>query len=138
MFTLNTDFGRKVERRIQAEQDIWLTTSGEDGTPQPRPVWFWWDGETFLIYSQTTAHKVKHIQKNPNVALNFNEGGKETDVVVFIGTARIDPDAPPAHQHKEYFNKYRSGIKSLNSTPEQFSAEYPIAIRVTPKSLRGW
>lgn len=138
MFSLDTKFGRKVKRRIKKEQEIWLTTSGSDGTPQPRPVWFWWDGESFLIYSQSFAHKLKHLAKNKNVALHFNSGNPDADVVVMHGTAEIDENAPAPHKHKQYFKKYREGIKDLKMTPEQFSAEYPVAIRVTPHSLRGW
>ena len=41
---------------------IWLTTVRPDGRPEPSPVWFLWDGETFLIYSQNSS----------KVALNFD------------------------------------------------------------------
>lgn len=138
MINLNTKFGRQVKRRLKQEQEIWLTTTGSDGTPQPRPVWFWWDGNTFLIYSQTFAHKLKHIERNRHVALHFNTGSPTADVVVFLGTAAIDPVAPAPHKHRLYLKKYRDGIAGLNMTPEEFSIEYPIAIRVTPSALRGW
>ena len=45
----STEFGARVERRLPDERIIWLTTVGPDNTPQPSPVWFFWDGETFLI-----------------------------------------------------------------------------------------
>lgn len=138
MINLNTFFGRKVKRRLKAEQEIWLTTVDQNNIPQPRPVWFWWDGQTFLIYSQPTAHKLKHIARNANVALHFNTGGKDAGVVVFLGHAALDPIAPPPHKHRAYFAKYRKGIKDLDMTPEQFSAEYSVAIRVTPTKVRGW
>lgn len=138
MIDLNTKFGRNVKRRLKAEQEIWLTTTGPDGTPQPRPVWFWWDGESFVIYSQTKAHKLKHIAKNDKVALHFNSGNPDADVVVFHGTAEVDASAPAPHLNKSYFRKYREGIQGLKMTPEEFSAEYPVAIRVTPYALRGW
>ena len=138
MVNLDTKFGRKVKRRIKTEQEIWLTTAGLDGTPQPRPVWFIWDGESFLIYSQTTAHKLKHIRNNNKVALNFNSGGHDPDVVVFHGTAEVDESAPLPHVNKPYYRKYKEGIKGINMTPEQFSAEYPVAIRVTPYAVRGF
>lgn len=140
MIELDTKFGRKVKRRLRSEQEIWLTTTGTDGMPQPRPVWFWWDGESLLIYSQTKAHKLKHIAKHNKVALNFNTGAGEgeADVVVFLGTAVVDKNAPAPHLNKPYFKKYRQGIQDLKMTPQEFSAEYPVAIRVTPFALRGW
>lgn len=138
MLDLNTKFGRKVKRRLKNEQEIWLTTTDANGIPQPRPVWFWWDGETFLIYSEPDAHKLKHITKNPNVALNFNTAPDDGGVVVFTGTAALAPDAPPSYQHKAYLGKYRQGIKDLKMTPEEFSARWSVAFRVTPEKVRGW
>lgn len=138
MLNLNTKFGRLVKRRLKNEQEIWLTTIGSDGTPQPRPVWFWWDGETFLIYSKADAHKIKHIARNPNVVLNFNSTNKDGGVVVFHGTAAVDFDAPAPLKQRAYFRKYKQGIRDINLTPGQFAQDYRVAIRITPTALRGW
>lgn len=137
MIDWNTKFARKVKKRLKNEQEIWLTTTGANGSPQPRPVWFWWDGETFLVYSQTKAHKLKHISKHNKVALNLNSGNPDADVVVFHGTAAIDPAAPSPTKHRKYFKKYRQGIRDINMTPDSFDAEYCVAIRITPDTLRG-
>jgi hypothetical protein len=59
-------------------------------------------------------------------------------VIIFVGTAAIDADAPSAHKVPAYLRKYRAGIKALGMTPAQFSQEYSVAIRVTPTALRGW
>jgi PPOX class probable F420-dependent enzyme len=110
------------------------------GTPQPRPVWFIWDGDSFLIYSQAKAFKVKHIRKNPQVALHFNtqdELGEER-IIIFSGKARIDKKLTPANQQRVYMKKYRTGITRLGATPEGFAGEYSVAIRITPTNLRGW
>jgi PPOX class probable F420-dependent enzyme len=139
MIDLTTKFGRKVKRHLKQEYVIWLTTTGSDLSPQPRPVWFIWEGSSFLIFSQPHAHKVQHIAARPQVALHFNtdETG-DTDVIIFVGTAAIDTSVPPAHKVRAYLTKYRTGIKELDMTPEQFSREYSVAIRVTPTALRGW
>jgi PPOX class probable F420-dependent enzyme len=139
MIDLTSKFGRKVQRHLKADYFIWFTTVGRDLTPQPRPVWFIWEHDSFLIYSQPGARKVQHLKANPNVALHFNadELG-ENEVIVFIGTAVINPNELPAHKMSPYLKKYRGGIKALGSTPDQLAQEYSVAIRVTPISLRGW
>jgi hypothetical protein len=43
-----------------------------------------------------------------------------------------------AHKVPAYLRKYRNGIKELGMTPEQFSSNYSVAIRIKPSSLRGW
>ena len=40
----STEFGKRVEQRLRDEQIGWIVTVGTDGTPQPSPVWFLWDG----------------------------------------------------------------------------------------------
>jgi PPOX class probable F420-dependent enzyme len=47
-----TEAGGHAERRLREEQLIWMTTVRSDGQPQSVPVWFFWDGEKFLVYSQ--------------------------------------------------------------------------------------
>jgi PPOX class probable F420-dependent enzyme len=138
MFDINTEFGARVAQRLDEESVIWLTTVRDDSTPQPTPVWFLWDGESFLIYSQPQAYKIRNITRNPRVTLNFNSDKHGNDVIVFRGSASIDPSIPPADQVPAYIEKYRSGIKELGSTPAEFAGEYSIAIRVHPTRLRGF
>src|SRR5258706_10176702 len=142
MLDLTSKFGRFVKKHLKSEYFIWLTTVDSTGTPQPRPVWFIWENDTILIFSQARAHKVKHIRKNANVALNFNTEDKDGEkrLIIITGTAKVDKKALSANKIPAYIRKYKSGITNLNSsaTPEEFSAEYSVAIRITPTNLRGW
>jgi PPOX class probable F420-dependent enzyme len=139
MIDLSTEFGRAVAHHLENQYVIWLTTVDKKLTPQPRPVWFLWDGETVLIYSQPTAYKVKHIRSHPNVSLHFNtdETG-DKHVIILTGRAIIDSNGLPAHRIPAYLKKYESGILGLDMTPESFSSEYSTSIRITPADVRGW
>ena len=129
----------KAKRLARQEYVIWLTTVDSTNTPQPRPVWFVRDKDSFLIFSQPNAHKVAHIKKNSFVSLHFNtDKTGDQDVIVYTGIASIDKTVKPAQKVPAYFRKYKSGIKDLGMTLEQFGAEYSVAIRVKPSSLRGW
>jgi PPOX class probable F420-dependent enzyme len=132
-----TEFGQRVERRLRDETIGWLTTVGADGTPQPSPIWFLWDGQTILIYSQPNTPKLRNIERNPRVALNLDGDGRGGDIVVLTGEARVDRDAPGAADHTEYLEKYRQGIERIGMTPKQFAASYSVPIRMTPTKLRG-
>lgn len=133
-----SEFGARVARRLREETIIWLTTVRADGRPQPSPVWFLWDGETVLIYSQPDKPKVRNIARNPKVALHFDGNGRGGDIVVLDGEARVAPDAPPADLIPELVEKYREGIARLGGTPASFAREYSVAIRVTPAKVRGF
>ena len=133
-----SEFGSRVERRLRDERVIWLTTVRSDGLPQPSPVWFLWDGQTFLIYSQPNKPKLQNIEANPGVALNLNSDEQGDDVVIFAGKAEIVKDAPAAHEVPAYLAKYRDAIAGIGMTPESFAQEYSVAVRVVPSQLRGY
>ena len=139
MIDFKTELGRKAKRHLEKEYVIWFTTIGADLTPQPRPVWFIWENDSFLIYSRPDTHKISHLKRHPRVALHFNTDEKaDEDVIVFLGQAEIAPDASSAHEISAYFEKYRTGIANLNMTPGEFSREYSVAIRVRSIQVRGW
>jgi PPOX class probable F420-dependent enzyme len=129
-----------AKKHLKSEYFVWLTTVDSTGTPQPRPVWFIWEKDSFLIFSKPMAHKLKHIQKNPQASLHFNSADKKAQkrLIIFTGTASIEKNAAPAHKNRAYIKKYKGGITGLDKTPEQFAGEYSVAIRITPAKLRGW
>jgi PPOX class probable F420-dependent enzyme len=139
MIDFTSNFGRAVQGYLKDQYMIWLTTIDSNLVPQPRPVWFIWEEDSFLIFSQAKAYKVAHIRKNPKVALHFNtdETG-DKHVIVFTGEASIDLDHLPAHLVPAYFEKYKDSIAGLDMTPEGFSREYSIAIKIRPAEVRGW
>lgn len=132
-----TDFGKRVERRLREETIIWLTTVRRDGTPQPAPVWFLWDGETVLMYSRPNQQKERNIAHNAKVALHFDGDGRGGDIIVLTGEARIVTDAPPATDVPAYVEKYAESIKRIGMDAASFAAAYSVAIRIMPTNVRG-
>jgi PPOX class probable F420-dependent enzyme len=138
MLDNTTETGARAEGRLREEKIVWLTTVHADGQPQSVPVWFLWDGETFLIYSQTDRQKLRNIRENPRVALNLNSNPHGGDVIRVEGTANIAEDAPPATSVSEYVEKYRSSIARIGFDEEGFARAYSVAIRVTPTRWQPW
>ncbi len=138
MLDFTSPIGQRIQQRLEEEETIWLTTVDASHTPQPRPVWFHWDGETALIFSQSGAAKLRHIARNPRVALNFNTDEDGGDVGVLIGEAHLLQEAPPLARIQAYLKKYAAGIQDIGLTPESMQAEYSAVILVTPTALRGF
>lgn len=134
----NSDVGKKLAERLHKEQVIWLTTVQASGLPVPTPVWFTWDGEGFLIYTQPGSHKIQHIAGNPRAALNLNCDEWGGAVAVFTGEIAQDQSAPPAMHNTAYLEKYKDGIKDIQMTPESFSADYSVPLRFKVKNIRAW
>ena len=127
-----------AERRLRSEPVAWLTTVRADGQAQASPVWFLWDGETFLLYSQPGAQKVRNLAANPKVALHLGDDGNGGDVVSFEGTATVEPDGPRADRVDGYLAKYQAAIEALGYEPGPFARTYSTAIRVRPTRVRVW
>lgn len=138
MWDTTTEFGRRIERRLAEEPIIWLVTTGVDGTPQPSPVWFIWDGATILLYSKPDAPKVRNIQARPRVALHFNTDAGGDDVIVFLGTAAVDSETTTIDNLPAYLAKYSPMIPAIGMTVEEMSATYSMAIRVVVERVRGF
>jgi len=138
MLDVTTEAGARADGRLREEEIAWLTTVRPDGQPQSVPVWFLWDGETFLIYSQSGRQKLKNIARNPRVDLNLNSNAYGGDVVRAEGTAEIVNDVPPANEVGEYLEKYREAIARIGYDPDGFARAYSVALRVTPARWQVW
>lgn len=136
MLTFADEFGLHVLERLKQDPVVWLTTVAKDGTPQPNPVWFYWDGEEVLIYSQPHAAKLKNIARNPKVSIHLEgaaiDGG---DVVVLTGEATIDRVAPPPPAG--YRDKYDDFVKKSGITWKQLHADYSVSITIFLTRYRG-
>ncbi len=122
---------KHAQSRLKKDLAIWLATSGRDGRPHAVPVWFWWDGESFLIYS-VPGQKVRDIEANSNVNLHLNTNPEGEDVVRVDGTAKVVAGHAPAYKMPAYVRKYRELMKGYDWTPRAFSVLYHVAIRVRP------
>lgn len=136
-FDLNSEFGQRVERRLRDEVVIWLTTTGRDGTPQPNPVWFLWDGQSVLVYNRADAARLKHLESRSRVALNFDGDGHGGDIVVLTGRAELTQGETPSDQHPEYLAKYGGLMERVSGSVAEFARGYPVALRVWPDGVRG-
>jgi PPOX class probable F420-dependent enzyme len=135
---LDSPAGARADRRLRTERILWLTTVRTDGQPQASPVWFVWDGETFLIFSQPDAQKLRNLAANPRVAVHVDTDEAGEDVVTIDGTAAVDPDVPSSDQLEEYQVKYREGIQAIGTTPAELARDYSVAIRIRPTRVRTW
>lgn len=138
MLNLDNEKHAAAAARLRTETVIWLTTVAASGQPQSSPVWFWWDGEEFLIYGSKDGQKTRNIAARPRVGLHLDGNGLGGGIVIFECEARNDPDGPPAAEVAEYVAKYGERIQSYGWTLESLARDYPHVIRVRPTRARIW
>jgi PPOX class probable F420-dependent enzyme len=139
MFDPANEFHRRILERLESDRVIWLTTVSPSGQPQPSPVWFWWNGEEFLVYSGATG-RIANLRANPKVALNLDsepENGLE-QITIIEGVARVDPSTPPPGQMPGYLERYDRLITGIGLDRESFSEHYRFPIWIRPLKVRGW
>jgi PPOX class probable F420-dependent enzyme len=133
-----SEFGARAARHLREEVVVWMTTVTPSGAPVPRPVWFIWDGaESVVMYSQPKL-RIRNLEGNSRVALNFDGDGDGGDIVVLSGTATVDGDLPAANDNPDYLAKYDDHIARLDMTPDTFAREYNVRVRIRLTSLKGY
>jgi PPOX class probable F420-dependent enzyme len=134
----STEFGARAARRLREEIIAWLTTVSPQGSPQPVPVWFLWDGDrSLLLYSRPGKPKLRNIEANPRVTLHLDSNGLGGDFVVCRGELRRSDD-PPVDQVDDYIAKYKPRIDELGWTPASFAAQYSVPLRLDIARITGW
>ena len=82
-----------MARHLREDVVVWMTTVTPAGAPLPMPVWFHWDGgEHVVMYSQRGA-RIRNLEANPRVTLNFAGDGGGGDIVV-LSERRRSPLTP--------------------------------------------
>lgn len=138
-----TPFGQRVRARLQNDALIWIVTVGADGRPQPNPVGFCRDGDVdsteLVIYSRPDARRLQHLRERPDkVAFHFDSDGHGQDIVVLHGRVVVDDTHPAIQGWPPYVEKYGPAIERVFGSIAKFSDSYPIALRVTITSVRGF
>ena len=133
----SSEFGARVARHLRDEIVVWMTTVSPAGAPLPMPVWFVWDGAERVSMFSLPGARVRNIEANPHVSLNFHGDGRGGDIVVLSGRARLDRDGPSAAESPDYLAKYDGHIARIGMTPETFAQRYSVPVRIELTRVRG-
>jgi PPOX class probable F420-dependent enzyme len=124
------EFTQEVSERLSSDSYGWLTTVAKSGQPVPKLVWFYFDGNDVIVYSEPNAAKVRHIKNHPRVSLNLDSDGNGSGIIVVGGTAAIDAeDANPLED-----DRYRTKYGELAATfgfSEEFLAAYSVRLKIS-------
>jgi PPOX class probable F420-dependent enzyme len=128
----------RIQRFLDEEPIVWLSTVRPDGTPHIVPVWFWWDGASLLIFSKPNAQKVRNIRAGSTVMLGVGDPDEDFDIGLLEGRAEVlEAETrellPPAH-----LQKYATQMAGIGLTAEEYVETYSLVVRITPSHYLGW
>jgi PPOX class probable F420-dependent enzyme len=130
----------RVERFLETEPVIWLSSIRPDGAPHLVPTWFAWDGEAIVIRSKPHAKKVRNLALDPRAMVALGDAQDDFDVGLLEARAEvtIGDGLPPAPLPPAFVAKYRGQIAELGLSQEEFAATYSATIRLIPARALGW
>jgi PPOX class probable F420-dependent enzyme len=113
-----------------------LATVRPNGSPQLVPMWFLYEDGVMYMSTRTYAAKVKHLQKNPRVAVVVDEmvAPLKNKVVILEGTVEVQTSGVKEITTKIY-HKYM-GIEGAATPVAQQSINTPrVILKITPKKI---
>jgi len=122
---------------IETAVYVWCTTIRADGVPQPTPIWFLRDEDSFYFYTPPDSQKVKNLATNAHIALSFADDVEGEIYFVVTGTAHIDTSLPSPVDNEPYMTKYGAAHYMTETTPAKYAQIFSLPIRVVPARVRG-
>ncbi len=113
-----------------------LATVRPNGTPQVVPMWFLYEDGVMYMSTRTYAAKVKHLKKNPRVAVVVDEmvAPLKNKVVTIEGTVEL-LDTGVKETTTKIYNKYM-GAEGAKTPQAQQSINTPrVILKITPKKM---
>ena len=120
----------RLERFLEREPVIWLSTTSADGAPYLVPTWFVWDGASIVIRSKPHARKVRNLRHDPRTMLALGDAEDDFDVGLLEATAQVETPALADPLPAAFIAKYRDRIAGLGLTPDEFARTYSATIRL--------
>ena len=129
---------QRVQRFLETEPVLWLSTTRADGAPHLVPCWFVWDGEAVTLVSKPGAVKVRNLRADPRAMLALGDAEADFDVSLFEARAELLPEPTPLDLPAGFLAKYEGRIVGLGLTPAQFARTYSQVLRLVPVKALGW
>jgi F420H(2)-dependent biliverdin reductase len=115
----------QAERRLQAEQTLWLATVRPNGRPHLVPIWFVWVAGKIYLCTGADSVKVRNLMQNPHVSLALENGSQP---LVIEGRAR-PIGAAPKPVSEAFKKKYDWNIST--------DSEYNQVVEIEPTKIRS-
>lgn len=124
-----------IAERLRDTLIAWVTTMRPDGRPHLAAVWFFWEGDTILIFSQPNQ-KVRNLRANPSVALALDNTKDGDDAITIEGQAELLPAGTVTTEYQPYAAKYAARYAEMQWSAAEMAQTYTQAIRITPTRFR--
>jgi PPOX class probable F420-dependent enzyme len=115
-----------------------LATVRPNGTPQIVPMWFLYEDGVMYMSTRTSAAKVKHLHKNPRVAVVVDEmvAPLKNKVVTLEGTVEMQTTGVKEVTTKIY-HKYLGPEGAATPAAQQSINTPRVILKITPRKIES-
>lgn len=115
-----------------------IATITPEGFPHVTPVWFDYDGKSFLISTTNERKKARNLTKNPNAGFSIAPVDLPYKAVVGYGKVEMTPD-PKGVLIQKLCRKYLPADKADKYFASLMSEKsHRIIVKLTPTWIRNW
>ncbi len=116
-----------------------VATLREDGFPHVVPVWYRWDGEAILIWSDGKRTWPRNLMRDPHAAFSVQEGRSPYPAFTMRGLAAIRKgrDEEILGEIRRIVERYVAAAE-LDTFLEEWTAGPQILVRIEPAVIRSW
>lgn len=114
-----------------------IATTNDEGWPMISPVWYAWDGESFLVTGKARTSYIQNLQRDPRCGLLVDNPTLPYKRVAALGEAEFLPESfdwqtPTRDMIVRYI-----GVEGLAYGEATF--EFPrVPIRIWPRRMTTW
>jgi PPOX class probable F420-dependent enzyme len=114
-----------------------IATTNEEGWPMVSPVWYEWDGSSFLVIGKERTSYIQNLRRDPRCGVLVENSGLPYKRVSVLGVAEFLPerfDWKPAA--RDMVLRY-IGPEGLSYAEATF--DFPrVSIRIRPRRITTW
>ncbi len=110
-----------------------VATIGEEGEPQVTPVWVEYDGTHVLFNTEEKRAKVKHMRKNPRIALSVLNAANPYQYVEIRGSV-VDITTEGAD---EMIDRLAKKYMGKDKYPFNKPGDVRVVVKILPEKVLG-
>jgi PPOX class probable F420-dependent enzyme len=114
-----------------------IATTNDEGWPMASPVWYEWDGSTFLVIGKERTSYIQNLRRDPRCGVLVDNAGLPYKRVSVLGVAEFLPqsfDWKPAA--RDMVLRY-IGPEGLSYAEATFG--FPrVSVRIRPRRMTTW
>ena len=110
-----------------------VATIGEEGEPQVTPVWVEYDGTHVLFNTEEKRAKVKHMRKNPSIALSVLNSANPYQYIEIQGSV-VDITTDGAD---EMIDRLAMKYMGKDKYPFNKPGDVRVVVKILPEKVLG-